>query len=200
MLFECAVEGDLDEVVLKRVAAHAGATIYRTHGLQGKDALLDRLDAYNESARWWPWIVLIDLDERPTCAPAILPTWLPVPAPKMCFRIVVRAIESWLLADHNGIARLLGVAPTLVPRDPDALLHPKTEMINLGGRSPIRKIRTAMVPRSGSQVGIGYNPTLIGFVRDSWDPAAASQRSDSLRRCIERIQELVTRLQVVEEL
>ncbi len=93
MVFSGAVEGDLDEAVLRRLTAHCGLVLDTVYGKRGKSHLLKRIDAYNSAARFQPWIVLIDLDNA-ACAPAGSMQWLPSPAQHMRLRLAVRAVES----------------------------------------------------------------------------------------------------------
>jgi len=117
----------------------------------------------------------------------------------MYFRVAVRAVESWLLADAERLATFLGVPATSIPPDPDAESDPKRTLIGLAQRSRRSAIREDIVPRrgSGSRVGPGYAGRLIEFVltaEDRWRPSAAVQRSDSLRRCVEALRALGTGL------
>src|SRR4051812_10038643 len=94
-----AVEGIVDEAVLRRLAHETGASLVAVHGLRGKDHLLKQLPAYNRAAENANWVVLVDLDRDRQCAPACRARWLPQPVPRMHLRIVVRAAEAWLIAD-----------------------------------------------------------------------------------------------------
>jgi hypothetical protein len=119
-----AVEGDLDEAVLHRIVRQADLTLGNVYGRQGKSALLRAIRGYNAAARHAHWVVLVDLDRDCECAPPCAGRWLPDPAPHMCFRLVVRSIEAWLLADGDRIADFLRVRRADVPPDPDALDNP----------------------------------------------------------------------------
>lgn len=188
-----AVEGDLDEAVLRRLIGEEGAILDRLYGRKGKQHLKQRLKGYNQSAHRSPWVVLMDLDHDADCAPPLRAECLPTPARYMCFRIAVRAIETWLLADSQSIARFLSIAVSQVPSFPETLNDPKHFVVDLAQRSRRREIRESMVPRPGSgrKVGPLYTSQLIEFVQTKWEPDIAAQRADSLRRCRERIHELV---------
>jgi len=196
-----AVEGLLDEVVLRSLIEHVGATPASVYGKAGKRRLLQRLNGYNHAARQHPWFVLVDLNSDAECAPPARAEWLPQPAPLMCFRIAVRAVESWLLADRERLARFLGVSSTLVPTQPEAVDEPKRLMVQLARSSRRRAIREDMAPRTGSgrDVGPAYTARLIEFVIDStagWRPEKAAQSSDSLMRCIRRLRDLISQIRV----
>ena len=189
-----AVEGDLDEALLRRIAAHAGCHVDKVYGRVGKPQLLAQIAGYNIAARVSPWVVLIDLDSDFDCAPIGRQQWLPRPSRLMCFRVAVRMIEAWLLADRERIANLLGVAEATVPQDPDRLDNPKQQLMNLARRSR-RRIKADLVPREGSGRNVGplYNARMVEFIENNdtgWRPDHAVRRSDSLARCISRLRQL----------
>jgi hypothetical protein len=190
-----AVEGMVDDVVLRRLLDEVGAVAGAIHVKNGKGALLQRLQGFNSAARHTPWVVLVDLDRDTDCAPPFRDNWLPHPATMMCFRVAVRAVEAWLLADRERIAAFMGVSESVVPAAPEAEDDPKAAMIGLARRSRRREIRMDMVPRpaSGRRVGPAYPSRLVEFVTDTesgWRPEVAARRCDSLRRCLGRIAEL----------
>lgn len=115
VIISSAVEGNLDEAVLRKLVEEEGATLRPPYGKKGKQHLKQRLAGYNQSARRTPWVVLMDLNHDADCAPPLKTECLPAPARYMCFRIAVRAIEAWLLADSQSIARFLSVAVSYVP-------------------------------------------------------------------------------------
>jgi hypothetical protein len=166
------------------------------YGREGVEHLLKRAAAYNQAAIHGPWILLLDLDHRGTCAPELMGKVLPNPAPHMCFRIAVRQIEAWLLADRERIAEYLGVRQARVPADPDALEDPKQAMVDLAAASSRSLVRREMVPRPGGgrQTGPAYAGRLIEFASDPrlWRPRVAAESSQSLRKAANAIGTLVT--------
>jgi hypothetical protein len=94
-----AVEGPVDETVLRRLVEIAGGRLGPVYGKNGKNYLRQKINSYNQAARFSRWVVLVDLDHDAECAPLLRDSWLAKPAPNMYFRISVRAIEAWLLAD-----------------------------------------------------------------------------------------------------
>jgi len=177
-----------------RLITSVGATLGSIHGKNGKHSLRRGLVGYNAAARWSPWVVLIDLNRDENCAPPLRQALLPQPAPHMCFRVVVRAIESWLLGDRERLARFLSVPVNRIPQDPETLPHPKQTMVNIARRSRRRDIRKDMVPRSrsGRAVGPAYTSRLVEFAENHWRPQTAAGRVDSLGRCLRRINDLAT--------
>lgn len=188
-----AVEGDLDDAVLRRLVAHIGATAGPVYGRHGKAHLRQRLNGYNQAARLSPWVVLVDLNHDADCAPPLLASWLPHPASNMCFRIAVRMVEAWLLADRDRLSLFLSIPRSQLPFKPEELDDPKHTIIELARLSRRRDIREDIVPRPGSgrTVGPAYTSRLIEFVFDrtaGWRPDIAANFSDSLDRCLRCLQ------------
>lgn len=187
-----AVEGFLDEVVVQKIIQEAGVRPGTVYGKNGKDQLRQKIRGFNNASHYWPWVVLVDLDRDADCAPPMRNAWLPNPAPFMCFRIAVRAVEAWLMADSASLARYLGISQSQVPAAPENLEDPKREMVNLARRSRRRAIQSDMVPRDGSGRAIGpaYTSRMMEYVEKYWNPERAAHQSDSLRRalaCLERL-------------
>lgn len=191
-----AVEGPSDEAVLRRIAQHAGAIVHRVQVQNGKDALRRALPGYNAAAQWSRWLVFVDLDEDFPCAGALAADWLATPAPFMRFRVVVRAIEAWLLADADRFSTFFAVRRGAIPDAPEAILDPKRTVVALGSASRRKSIRDDVTPRPGSgrEVGPAYTSRLIEFASHTsrgWRPDAAAQRAPSLARCLARLELLV---------
>ena len=191
-----AVEGPTDEAVLRAIATSRGAVVHRVHVQHGKPNLRRALPGYNAAARRSPWFIVVDLDDEYACASMLVNSWLPVPSAHMRFRVAVRQIEAWLLADADRFAMFFGVRRGRVPDDPDALPDPKTTVISLAAGSTKPAIKADMVPRPGSgrRVGPAYAARLIEFVtreENGWRLDQAASASPSLRRCVERVDELL---------
>jgi hypothetical protein len=190
IVLSAAVEGDLDEVVLRRLIAETGLLFGTIYGKAGKEHLRNRIQDYNNAARFAPWIILVDLDREADCAVSLRRNWLPEPAPKLTFRVAVRALEAWFLADREAISDYLGVSRDRVPLNPDQELDPKKSLIELAAHSRQARIRDAMAPSIGRRVGPLYSLRMTEFVECHWRPELAAERSDSLRRCRLRLREL----------
>ena len=194
VVVSAAVEGLVDEAVVKFLIAEAGAVTGQVYGKRGKPFLRQSIGGYNNSAKFRPWVVLVDLDQDATCAPELCQNWLAAKAAMLCFRVAVRAVEAWLLSDRESIAKFLSVSVSLIPIDPESETNPKKVMVNLAARSKRRSIREDMVPRpeSGRSVGPAYTSRLIEFIQSSlWRPTIAAERSQSLRRCRMCLERLV---------
>lgn len=191
-IIAAAVEGPTDEAVASKLITHVGANAGPVYGKQGKAHLKDRVSGYNNAARHAPWLILVDLDHDADCAPPLRQAWLLEPAPLLCFRVVVRAVEAWLLADAEALSRFLGVAQSMVPTQPETLDDPKAALVKLARASRRNAIRHDMVPResSGRAVGPAYSSRLIEYVGNHWRPAEAAERADSLDRAIRCLRRL----------
>jgi hypothetical protein len=187
-----AVEGTVDEAVARILISFAGGSPGPVHGKLGKSFLQQRIHGYNAAARYTPWMVLVDLDNEHACAAPLRAAWLPQQAPRLCFRVAVREVEAWLLADAESIATFLRVPRGRVPAEPETLNDPKAAMVTLAHRSRRSDLREDMVPRNGSgrPVGPAYSSRLIEFASSSWRPGVAAQRAESLRRAINCLRRL----------
>jgi hypothetical protein len=192
-VISAAVEGATDEAVARRLIVHAGGEPGVVYGKNGKSHLRERIQGFNNAARHAPWLVLVDLDDDEDCASPLCAKWVPTPAPQLCFRVAVRAVEAWLLADADSIAAFLGIARGKVPSDPDGVAAPKQVLVNLARTSRRKVIREEMVPsdKGGRSVGPAYTSRMIEFVTTEWCPTRAAAHSDSLRRAIACLERLV---------
>jgi len=188
-----AVEGRIDAAVVERIAEHLGFSISNVYGRKGKVFLRQRINNFNNAARFQPWIVLTDLDNDFDCAPKLIASWLPGPAASgMRLRVAVREVEAWLLADRARFAPFIGVSQSIVTLNPEALTDPKREIVNLARRSRKREIRESIAPRPGSSnpIGPAYTSALEEYIRDrksGWRPQIAATFSSSLNRCLKAI-------------
>ena len=193
-----AVEGALDQAVLERLIRDAGASFGTIYIKRGKGNILRQLNSYNNAANNHPWVVLVDLDSDASCAPDFVVRYLPQPSQWMCFRIAVREIESWLLADRERLSKFLGIRKEKMPSKVEDLPSPKEELIKLAKKSKSRRIQEDIVPdpESGRLVGPAYSSRLIEFVidtTDGWRPRIAATQADSLARGMKCINELIKR-------
>lgn len=185
-----ATEDELSEVALSKLLSetdrYAVGFRYRKGGF---GYLRKTIHGWNRAAKSTPFLVLTDLDEVP-CASALIEEWLAVPRhPNLLFRVAVREIESWLLADSENFSKFLGVRPSVIPKNPDELEDPKATLIQVASASRFSEIRESIVPRRGSTAkqGPDYNGCLGRFVREFWDVDAAKRNSPSLARTVHRL-------------
>lgn len=195
MSLQCVFEGDTDIPVVEKLAADAGLEIANYLDMGGKSQLDKRLNGFAQAAKGGPWFVLRDLDRDAPCAPGLLRKQRVQPAEWMSYRIAVREVEAWLLADSSAMASFLHVSESLIPADPDAEKDPTLTLVNLARRSKRREIKKQLVPAEGSaaQVGPLYEAAIIEFGTLHWDLARACRKSPSLARAPTAMRELAHR-------
>lgn len=186
-----AVEDRLSEVILKTIIKQSDRyfQILTCYNKGGYGYLKKTISGFNNAAQITPFLVLTDLDNN-VCPSALIQQWLKVPQhPNLLFRIAVKEVESWVLADQEKFAEFLGIEKKLIPTEVDLIADPKTLLINLARRSKNREIREAIVPRKNStaQVGPDYNNKLTDFVINHWRVKQAILTSLSLKRTYEKI-------------
>lgn len=193
-----ATEDALSEAIGLRLLAElpAAATPNLLLRKDGSGYLRSRMESWRQLAQRQVVVILTDLDQI-ACPIALQNEWLgnrPAPADLM-LRIAVREVESWVLADHYAMRKLIGAKGTLPPA-PDNLSDPKQHLLKLA-RSASRKVRDDLVKETNAVAsqGSGYNNRLTAWVRSEWCPERASQRSPSLQRTRNRLNELALRLQ-----
>lgn len=181
-----AVEGELDQAVLTTLLSRAGIEVQHAYGKRGKDYLRRKIKGYSAAARHGLWVVLVDLNNEADCAPLLVRSWLPQPTATLQLRVAVRAVEAWLLADRDEMARFLRVSVALTPADPEGEMKPKLSLVNIARRSRNRGIREDIAPGHGSSAkqGPAYTSRLIEFTRRHWNPERAARRSASLKRSL----------------
>jgi hypothetical protein len=193
-MINLAGEGYLDLAVLRRLSADAGFLPSEEYGRQGKNFIDKRLGNWNAAAAHAPWLVLRDLDSDSTCAGDLAARLLPKKSELMCFRIAVREIESWLLADQQACIDGLGFRAIDLQALSDTYHDAKGLLLAAARRSRIRDIREGLVERmkSGAIVeGALYNTLLTNFVVEVWRPDIAERRNGSLRKARQRLAELL---------
>jgi hypothetical protein len=184
-------EDELSERVLLQITRRVRrgyyvGTAYRRGGF---GYLRRTVAGWNRAAQGRPFIVLADLDNH-TCPRALIDEWLPQPQhPNLLFRVAVREVEAWLLADSKNLSLFLGVREDAIPVDPESLQDPKRALIELARSSRSSSVRDRIVPKRGSTAkqGPDYNGCLGGFVTTHWDFRVATKRSPSLARAVKTL-------------
>ena len=187
-----AVEDPLSEAVVRKILTFSKRDydIGRCYNRGGFGYLKKAIYGFNHAAKITPFLILTDLDQT-ECAPILLQKWLPLHRhPNLLFRIAVREVETWLLADRTNFAKFLGIPATLIPINvDDELSDPKQFLLQIATRSRNRMLRHALVSASGETLrrGPDYNGCLIGFVAKHWNIMEATANSPSLQRTVRTV-------------
>ncbi|MBA4767796.1 MAG: hypothetical protein H2049_09205 [Porphyrobacter sp.] len=198
MFIVLATEDELSEAVSLRLIAHAFGNDVEVQALgrKGNGYLRSKLGNFIEIAQRYPVLLLTDLDALP-CAGELVTDWINgrVLPDNLLLRVAVRETESWLLADRDNFAQFLGVGFNKIPQDPEALPDPKAHLYTIARRAQ-KSVRAELIIQRGANAsrGIGYNRLLSDYVRTAWDFESAAERSQSLRRTVNRLAELAERI------
>jgi len=189
-----ATEDELSEAIVLRLVSEVGQPHDEVLKLRrgGDGYLKSKMGSWRQIAARQVMIVLTDLD-RAKCLVEFRSRWIadgPIPS-RLVFRIAVREVESWALADHDAMRKLIGAKGKL-PINPDTLSNPKQTLLAFGQAVP-KEIRDDLVKQIDGQLrpGTGYNARLVHWINTSWSPVRAASRSPSLAKARVRIQEAV---------
>lgn len=185
------VEDELSGFVLRKLVEELGngLSVHSVQIMGGFGKIQTGIQRFKNASNVTPHIVLTDLDTR-VCAPRLLKDWgVDSVTKNMLFRVAVREVEAWLLADREGVAQYLNLPLAKMPQHPDIENDPKQTFISLVHRCKKRRLVEELVPATGSSASIGplYNTRMGAFVRDSWNIQRAAANSDSLSRAVLRI-------------
>ncbi|MBY6240914.1 DUF4276 family protein [Methylosinus sp. Sm6] len=191
-----ATEDELSEAVVCRLVVEATGSEAGVRAVRkdGYGYLRRSIDKFCATARRAPVIVLTDLDAA-SCPPVLIREWFGAKTrpPNLVFRVAVREVEAWLLADREGLGTFLHISPQKIVADPESLRDPKRYLLRLARAAP-RDLQNDLLPMKGAAAsqGFGYNSRLCEFVRTSWSAERASGRSPSLSKASRRIREALT--------
>lgn len=200
-VFYC-IEDELSRAVAKRLIHECCPLETNTHELGkvygGFGYIRSNLQKFHNLAQRSPVLIITDLDHQ-TCAPSLRENWLrsakisePLPD-NMLFCIAQTEIESWLLADTNGIATFLNVSPSkLTSNIETSIVDSKKYLVQLAKVSSNADIRSDLAPsrKSSASTGINYNYRLSQFVGNDWNFREAATNNLSLRRTIAKLSSL----------
>ncbi len=190
-----AVEDELSEMVLRKILQRSERSyvVGQCFRQNGFGYLKKKIAGFNNAAKGIPFIVLTDLDQSP-CPASLIATWLPVPRHNnLIFRVAVREIEAWLLADRQGLAAFLNISEANIPPDPESVNDPKAALIKAAEKSRSRVIREDLIPQKGTtgKQGPNYNGQLCDFVVNHWNVPAAANVATHLKRTLNRLSQFV---------
>ncbi|TAN95639.1 MAG: DUF4276 family protein [Phormidium sp. SL48-SHIP] len=182
-------EDVLRGAVLDKILAHVEAdyVVGLRLSKNGFGYIKKNIRGFNKAAQGSPYLVLTDLDQT-DCPITLIQDWLggQPKHPNLLFRIAVREVESWLLADRRAFSDFFAVDLAKVPQNPDQVDDPKRDLINLVRTSKQKDLRQAIVPEQGStaKVGKDYNAPLLKFISQPWRVREAMNQSKSLQRTV----------------
>lgn len=184
-------EDELSEYVLSKLLScfddkYETGISYNGHGF---GYIKSKINGFNQACKAIPFLVLTDLDNN-HCPMQLKKDWfLSAPHPNMIFRVAIKEVESWLLADIEGLSKYTGVSNVNFPTNPELENDPKQLLINIARRSKRRAITEDLVPiNENAQIGPNYNGRLMEFVFNHWNIERAMTRSESLRRAYRRLE------------
>lgn len=184
-----ATEDEPSEAAAERIIESLGAQVHIRLRRGGFGYLRSRLPNFSDMAKTTPVFLLTDLDNG-ICPQALIQDWSGGRAlPEgLHFRVVVREIETWFMADRQGFAEFLGIREQYVPDRPEDILDPKAKVLELAARSK-GALKKDMLPAAGSVASqeLGYSARLASFARQIWSIDRASVRSNSLSRAVARL-------------
>lgn len=189
------VEGETDEPVVTALMRAAGwaDSEFNVRSVNGKGVIDRDIKRYWEAARGHAYVVFRDLDRDGGGCPVTLRAELVEHTPgeslDLLIRIVDQCIESWILADRQGVAEFCdrSVASVKPPAS-----HHKPYLLSMMKEA---KLKDA-VEEQGRELDFGpaYAGHLQRLMTDHWSIERAATESDSLRRALERLTELHNRL------
>lgn len=185
-------EDDLSEAVMIQILNHFQEkfNIYRSFSGHGFGYLKSNIRGFNQASKINPHFMLTDLDMY-ECPVELRNEWIDFPLNKnFIFRIAVREVEAWLLADVENLSLFFSVSQVNFPLNPEIEADPKNTLIQLAKRSRKREIREDVVPiNRNASIGPNYNGCLSEFVFKHWNIENAVSRSESLSRTIKRLKD-----------
>lgn len=180
-------EDDLSyHVVCKILSVHAPSIIIDTsQNCHGFGKIKANVNKWNAAAvKGIRFIVVTDLDSSP-CPVKLINEWFVNGIDtNLIFRIAIKEIESWVLADNINFSKFLGISNYSIT-DSDTINDPKDFLFKLTKKSRYTNIKKDILPLDiFARIGPNYNNRLALFIHSYWDIDNARQKSKSLDRAI----------------
>ncbi|MBF0517316.1 MAG: DUF4276 family protein [Nitrospirae bacterium] len=186
IVFEDPLSG---AVISKLLSCYDKFSIRYSYNIGGFVKIKKNIKGYNNASKHTPYFVLTDLDKK-KCAPELISEWITFQKhPNLLFRVAVREVESWLLADREGFSDFAKVNLMEIPVKPDEIADPKLKLLEIIKKSKDRALKDDILSRYYGKIGPNYNGKLSEFVNDSWDIERAVENSPSLNRTHKRLVE-----------
>ena len=156
--------------------------------------MIDRdIKKYWDAAQIIPYVIFRDLDRDeggcPVAVRSMLSSKTRGESPDLLIRIVDQCIESWILADRQGIAEFCDRSMASVK---PPVSHHKQYLLSIMKEA---KLKDA-VEEKGRELDFGpaYAIHLQRLMTHHWSIERAAAESDSLRRALKRLTDLHDRL------
>lgn len=187
-------EDELSEAVMNKILNHFPKKyeVFNTYSGHGFGYLKTNIKGFNQASIVNPHFMLTDLDKY-ECPISLINEWINFDLNKnFIFRVAVREVESWLLADIEGFSQFLNISTANFPDNPDKEKDPKNTLIKLSKRSKKRDIKEDILPiNDNASIGPNYNGCLSEFVYNHWNIKNAIKRSESLKRTFIKLKDFV---------
>ena len=193
--FTIVSEDRLSAAVIEKLLSLAPfpICIHRRLGEKGCGYIRSHIKDLLKAAKHQKFFILMDSDNE-DCALRLVNSLVPekLKTKNCIFRIAVREIEAWILADGPGIGKFLGVSERKLTRMPEKLPDPKKYLVDFARRSRNRNIREGLIPseKTSAVIGPEYNVMLSDFVKNFWNAERAAEHSESLRRAVAAIKNI----------
>lgn len=189
------VEGPTDIPVVTALMRAAGwaDSEFSVTSANGKGVIDRDIKKYWEAAQIIPYVVFRDLDRDeggcPVAVRSMLSSKTRGESPDLLIRIVDQCIESWILADRQGVAEFCDRSMASVK--PPASHH-KPYLLSMMREAKLK----GAVDGKGRELDFGpaYVVHLQRLMTRHWSIERAAAESDSLRRALKRLTELYNRL------
>lgn len=190
-----ATEDILSEFSIIKLLEYIGNfNIVHKLGREGNGYLMSKLNNFNKLAERHTMLVVTDLDNKKDHNTYVLELKKRIQKPhgNLIFSIPVREIESWLLADREGLSEFLSVSKDKITRQPESLLDPKDEIINIAKSCKNKEARVGIPPQKNviNKMGISYNRMLASYISNNWSVERAIDNSSSLRLTYELLEKI----------
>ena len=188
-----AIEDELSEAISTKILKNFGIEIITVLSEGGNAYLRQKAPELNRSAKGIDIFLLTDLNSSKHCPLELINSWIKGPLnPRFLLRVAIMEVESWLMADREGLAHFLAIPVNRIPTNTDDIPDPKEFLVSLARKSKKRKLRDELVPKQGARIsiGYGYNTRLSEFVREHWNLERAATVSPSLKRTLNRLNQV----------
>lgn len=180
-------EDDLSHSVMFKIITEKAPhlVVERSLVTGGCGNIKNKVMQFNNACKYIPHVILTDLDAI-VCPLKLMNDWNIRSNSELIFRIAIKEVESWLLADREGFAKFLDIPTNKLPQQPEECENPKRELINLSRNS---KFGLEIAPQKGSRAiqGYNYNGCLVCYVQNNWSIDAAMEYSPSLERAVKSL-------------